>query len=334
MSAPTFHDFDHLLRLLACHATPGDEDEVRELLRWTWQRHGWRVTSHGHYAISARPGALDPARPTLLVTAHMDSPGYSVERQDGDTLHLIHLGGPRFGAAHAELTLKTRGGRHPILATVHGEGRDRTYTATFDGPVQPGDRACHRHGARRVCDTEILSPFLDNRLGCFLLTELLQRLGSPTACPVNVVLAATTSEEMGGYGAAVLARQIAADLVVCLDATYAEPEQQVRLGGGPVLTLSDASVLLGCRVRDRLQDWFARHELPLQQEVYNFSGTDARAFPHQGVPAPVLALLVATTGNHGPVERAHLQDLASTVDALVQLALDRPDLVSDLVSCP
>ena len=106
------------------------------------------------------------------------------------------------------------------------------------------------------------------------------------------------SEEFGGYGAAVLARQVQPDLTVVLDATYTAPSQGVRMGGGPVLTLADASVLISPARRDRLQTCFHDHGLPLQTEVYNVGGTDARAFPLQGLPAPVLPLLIATTGNH------------------------------------
>jgi putative aminopeptidase FrvX len=54
----------------------------------------------------------------------------------------------------------------------------------------------------------------------------------------------------------------------------------------------------------------------LQTEVYNYSGTDARAFPHQGLPAPVYALLLPTRGNHTPTETAHVADLHAWLDLL------------------
>jgi putative aminopeptidase FrvX len=124
-----------------------------------------------------------------------------------------------------------------------------------------------------------------------LLTHLAGAMPNPA---VNVVLAATASEEFGGFGAAVLASRVQADLVICLDATYADKKQGVRLGGGPVLTLSDASVLIGRPVWNVLERLSQAWELPLQTEIYNSSGTDARAFPAQGSLAPVLPLLVAS----------------------------------------
>ena len=69
-----------LYSLLRAHATPGDEDETARLLRETWRAAGLQVHAHGRYAISAthEDAATDP-RPVLLVCAHLDSPGFTVE---------------------------------------------------------------------------------------------------------------------------------------------------------------------------------------------------------------------------------------------------------------
>ena len=92
------------------------------------------------------------------------------------------------------------------------------------------------------------------------------------------------------------------------------------LGGGPVLTLSDRSVLISPARRDALLDRFARAGLPLQTEVYNTSGTDAGAFPRQGIFTPVLPLLIPTTGNHSAAETADLRDAATLLQAIRMLA--------------
>jgi endoglucanase len=118
----------------------------------------------------------------------------------------------------------------------------------------------------------------------------------------------------------VLAQQVRPDLVVVLDTTYASEEQGVVLGGGPVLTLSDASVLLSPALRDRLMALMAREGVQLQTEVYNFSGTDARAFPQQGLACPVLPVLVATRGNHAPRETADLRDMEAWLAAVRAIA--------------
>ena len=134
------------------------------------------------------------------------------------------------------------------------------------------------------------------------------------------MLGATAAEETGGFGARVLAEKVRPDLAVVLDTTYASEEQDVRLGSGPVLTLSDASVLLSPALRDRVLGLMAEARVPLQTEVYNFSGTDARAFPQQGLSCPVLPVLVPTLGNHSPCETADQRDLDAWLAAVRAIA--------------
>jgi putative aminopeptidase FrvX len=80
--------------------------------------------------------------------------------------------------------------------------------------------------------------------------------------------------------------------------------------------VSDASVILSPKERDQLLT--CSH--PLQTEVYNTSGTDARAFPVLGNTMPVLALLLATRGNHSPIESIHKKDLEDWAPTLAEVA--------------
>lgn len=304
---------DDLFDLLRCHSTPGDEDEVARYLLDGWQKAGWQTSVHGRHAISARrPGAAGDG-PTVLVCAHMDSPGYSVEQINQDELVLVRLGGARLGEHPAAGVLKVNGKHHRVALHPLDDDGDRCRTVPVKG-VRHGDRACFRADPAVADGRFLASPFLDNRSGCWALLQLARTLEEKQG--LNVVLGATTCEEIGGFGAPVLARAVQPDAVVCLDATYEDEAQNVRLGGGPVLTLSDASVILGCEPRDRFLAFCKKHSLPVQTEVYNYSGTDARAFPHAGLPVPVYALLLPTRGNHTPLETAHVDDLGTWLDVL------------------
>jgi putative aminopeptidase FrvX len=322
-----------LAALLRCHSTPGDEGEVAAYLAAQWRRCGLEVTNHGRFAVSARAPQTSRSaqRPVLLIGAHMDSPGFTVEEIDRkrNRLKIIRLGHPQPTAATTPALLKTRTATHSVnLRRRHAASKDGedTFWVTGAPPdVALGDRLCYQPSVSVDGNDEITAPFLDNRLGCAILCELAATLRKSKS-PFQVVLGATACEEMGGFGAPVLARAIEPDLVLCLDATYEAPKQEVRVGGGPVLTLSDASVLLSPAVRDQVRDWFRSQGLPLQTEVYNYSGTDARAFPHQGLPCPVLPLLLATRGNHTPRETGSLRDFHSLLTALERFATAPPDL--------
>ena len=331
--------------LLACHATPGDEGDVRDVLERRWRRARWPLRRLGDFAVLATaPRPADPDAPLLLVCAHMDSPGFAVHAvpRANPRRHprfpvwpLTELGGPAFPGATADGRLRCGAGLVPVtLRKIGGIGVDGgeaeetnssiVCSAKADADprmlplVRPGDRVCF--AAPPVAEGDrITAPFLDNRLGCWIVAEL-PRLAARWRARFRIVVAATSAEEFTGHGAAVLAHHLRPDLTIVLDATYANPEQHVAPGGGPVLTLSDRSVLIAPARRDALADAFARAGIPLQTEVYNYSGTDARAFPLQGVFTPVLPLLIATTGNHTPQEGADLRDAVTLLRAIRLLA--------------
>ncbi len=315
---------DLLVELLQAHATPGDEGEVSAILEREWRGAGLTVCRHGKYAVSATAadtGASD--LPVLLVCAHMDSPGFAVDAFTEDGVRLVPLGGALFDGGVANGVLKTSGGHRPIQivciedAEVAGSCR---YLATTDcADVSRGDRACFTSVPTIEDDGRIASAFLDNRLGCWILCEIGARVGR-LASRYRIVLGATACEEIGGFGAPVLAREIQPNAVVCVDATYEDEQQNVLVGSGPVLTLSDASVILSPATRDSFLSMFQSARLPLQTEVYNYSGTDSRAFPHAGLTCPVYALLLPTTGNHSPCEEGNLNDAAALVEGICMLA--------------
>ncbi len=301
---------DILKKLIEAHSTPGDEGEVASILKKCWEENGLQVTKLGKFAIFAEGGNSSLNLPTVLVCAHMDSPGYIVETVGEYKLSLVTLGGTSFEEENAEIVIKTNRGKYNATIT---STEDDCYEATpvFMG-VQPGDRACFAQHIQ-VEDDIIEAPFLDNRLGCFVLSMLAEDQDFMNSEGLRIVLGATASEEVGGFGAPVLANHIKPDYVIVLDATYASEKQGITLGGGPVLTLSDNSVLLSPKERDNFSELFTSAGIPYQFEVYNYSGTDARAFPAAGLSAPVNALLIPSENNHHKNEKAALIDIKNTI---------------------
>ncbi|MCL1887457.1 MAG: M28 family peptidase [Kiritimatiellaeota bacterium] len=297
-----------LEKLLSAHATPGDETAVADILLAAWRDAGLATRRLGAHAILADT-APRSRKPPLLITAHMDSCGFAVDRVD--TLGLVPLGHPDTAKASISVILKTRAGlfRGTLRRKLRADKTPDFWFHPADGErpeAAHGDRVAFAPSFARDGNM-ISSPFLDNRMGCWLLARLAPLL-KKWKLPRRVILGATGSEEMCGFGASVLARETKPAAAVVLDTTYVNPAQNVRLGNGPVLTLSDKSILLSLDLRDRLLAVFRDAGQPLQTEVYNFSGTDARAFPLAGLSGPVVPLLVPTTGNHSPRETADLRD--------------------------
>lgn len=304
----------------ALHSTPGDEGEVFTELLQRWQRQGLDTQQIGHYAVVAQSGERKKAD-TVLLLAHADSPGFIVQAVHSPTsLDVLVLGG--IHPTHdADLILKTADGKFPARLHAPDETLGWTRTmplkVTLPAPlpsVQKGDRLCwapHWEHSQNALKT----PFLDNRIGCALIADWFETC-SQYFPNMNVVLAASAMEEVNGFGANVLAKHVQADLVLVLDITYTDEKQNIALGQGPVITLSDASVLLSPACRDRI----LAAPVALQTEVYNYSGTDARAFPAQGFKTPAIPVLIPTEGNHSPEETLHPADLNAWPQALEAVA--------------
>ncbi len=322
-----------LSRLIAAHSTPGDESQVAAILAEEWRQNGWQITKHGSYALSASRRSLFARRqPRMLICAHMDSPGFIVispawsfdEKSSAAAVQIVTLGQPAMDESSCAGRLKCRNGI--FTGTIRrtedgGDGElylfETTTSEARKADLCIGDRVCFK--ARFTSDNNIISaPFLDNRLGCWMLAEM-AALPPGWNRRYEVILGATGSEEMTGHGAQVLAAQLQTDLIVVLDATYVTETQGVKLGGGAVVTLSDKAVLLAPAMRDRISRIMQQAEVPIQFEAYNFSGTDARAWPSQGSPAPVIALLMPTCGNHTPCEQADTADLINWQRAVLSL---------------
>jgi putative aminopeptidase FrvX len=322
-----------LSRLIAAHSTPGDESQVAAILTDAWRQNGWQITKYGSYAISAsRRSLFERRRPRMLICAHMDSPGFIVvspawsfdEKSSTATVRIVTLGQPAMEMSSCAGRIKCRNGF--FKGTIQraedgGNGElylfETTISEARKADLCTGDRVCFQ--PRFTNENGIVSaPFLDNRLGCWMLAEL-AALPPGWNRRYEVVLGATGSEEMTGHGAQILAAQLQADLIVVLDATYVTETQGVKLGGGAVVTLSDKAVLLAPAMRDRISHIMQQAEVPIQFEAYNYSGTDARAWPSQGSPATVIALLIPTNGNHTPCEQANVADLINWQRAVLSL---------------
>lgn len=295
-----------LRQFCSLHSTPGDEGGVFALLLETWKRQGLDVRKFGNYAVTAMSGERKKSD-TILLVAHADSPGFTVCGILSPTeISVLTLGGTAARAASVILKTSTEVVEGVLEEPPEEWRRSEPLRVTLSKPctsVQKGDRLCwafHWEQEKgRVC-----SPFLDNRIACALVAEWYDAHQALLA-DYNVIVAATAMEEVNGFGASVLARQVGADAVIALDVTYEAVEQEVFIGQGPVITLSDASVILSPAQRDRILTC----GVPLQTEVYNYSGTDAKAFPTQGLPVPVCAVLLATAGNHSPREEIAISDL-------------------------
>jgi tetrahedral aminopeptidase len=320
---------DPLLKsLLEAPSPPGNEHPTRDILvealapygtihktRWT----GFYMSLKGNKT----------GQPDVVITAHMDSPGFTVrDVNDNGTLDIIHLGGINPSVVNPRLiTLRTSKKNYSGVLQLIGEaqGKLSSYMGFFgfkskkiavQKGVQKGDAIAWRPQVIELEGNYLTSSHPDNRVGCFLLVEVAKALSKQKKkLGVNVHFAATGCEEVGGRGARIMGQMIEPELAICFDTTY--EEGSVKMGAGSTLTMSDASVILPMNVRDKIEKIAKKEKIPIQWEVYNYAGTDAEGFRDVGQGCLTICPLVPSLYNHTPHEIVSLDD----VEACKRLAI-------------
>ncbi len=190
--------------------------------------------------------------------------------------------------------------------------------------VRVGHPAVYVDAAIPFGKNRIVGRALDNRMGGFIIAEVIAKLSRAKKKPRATVIAVNAvQEEIGGHGAKMVAHRIAPDVCVVLDVTHAtdtpgiEHSQhgEVVLGGGPSVTHGTCNHPL---VVERILKCADKLGIPIQHESSSrYSGTDTDVIftSRDGIPCGLVSLPLRYM--HSIVEMADLKDVQQVIDLLV-----------------
>jgi endoglucanase len=189
--------------------------------------------------------------------------------------------------------------------------------------LRVGHPAIYQDGPMELANKRLIGRALDNRIGSYMIAQVMKRLASIKKKPAfTVVCLNAVQEEIGGNGAMMATYRLKPDLCVCLDVTHAtdtpgiDPIKfgSVKLGRGPTLSHGTAN---HPHVVQRLIDCAAKGKVPIQHEASSrFTGTDTDKIFHsrEGIPSALVSLPLRCM--HSVVETAHLDDIKNTIELL------------------
>ena len=184
--------------------------------------------------------------------------------------------------------------------------------------VKRGDYVAFDTEPLHLGDNAFSGKALDDRVGCYILAELLKE-----DLPISVWGVFTVQEEIGLRGAGPAAYKIKPSLALILETTtaadvveYEEHFHATSLGKGPVLTLMDASFVAHKKVLDFLISVAETNKIPYQFRRFTQAGTDAGkiSLTAEGVPAGVISTPCRYL--HSPVSLINLEDLSKGQELL------------------
>ena len=161
------------------------------------------------------------------------------------------------------------------------------------------------------------APYLDDRLGVYVLLEAL-REASQTNAEIHAVI--SVQEEVGARGAQTSAYGIDPDLGIALDVTLAtdtpgaDPTQMVTdLNKGVAITVMDGYSISDTRLVDRFTSIAEKNDIAYQLEMVPKGGTDAGPIQMARAGVPVITISMPTRNVHTANEMASIKETDEAV---------------------
>lgn len=334
-----------LKRLVACRATSGFEQDGQRLMAAYLREAGVDSAFDVHGNLHA---VLNESAPTkVMLEAHCDEIGFLVSYiDDRGGLYLIANGGVTVPTVLGERVV-IQGKKGPVNGVfgvrpphlMSSAEKDRVApTDLASVPVDIGASSKEEAerlvalGAPAVIDTgwrelagsRVSCRGFDNRIGAFIVTEVMRRLASEPLAPLNVALhlVGSVQEELGLIGGQNASRLVRPDIGICVDvgfATDVNPEDRrkmgdVRLGGGPVI---GTGPLYNPKLRSLLLEAARCEEIPTQLQVRSrASGNNAYSMRMAGGNTAVVLISVPLRYMHSPVETLDMEDVEKIIRLL------------------
>lgn len=199
--------------------------------------------------------------------------------------------------------------------------------------LRVGHPAVYSDSAEEFGNGRIVGRALDNRLGGFIIAQVLARLAKKK--PKSTVIAVNAvQEEIGGHGAKMVAHRLSPDVAIVLDVTHATDTPgiehaihgEVKLGGGPTITHGTCN---HPKVMRRIMDVAEKRDIPLQHESSSrYSGTDTDVIFNvkDGIPSGLISFPLRYM--HSVVEMCDLADVEKTIElvaAFVESVSEKDD---------
>ena len=264
----------------------------------------------------------------IVLAAHMDEIGVMVSHVDKEGyLRFTHIGGV-YPLHCIGSRVRFADGTHGVIYLEHREDTspspkltqlyiDVGATNKDDVPVSVGAPAVFvrplvQQGER------LISKALDDRIGCYILIELLQQVQDS---PHDLYFLFSTQEEVGLRGARTAAFNINPDMAIAVDVTITGDTPKalpmaVTLGDGPAIKVQDTGMIAHPKVRQLLVDAARKAKVPYQLEVLRGGTTDAAAMQLTRAGIPSGALSIPCRYIHSPSEMVDSEDVANAIKLL------------------
>jgi endoglucanase len=339
---------EFLFRLLNTPSPTGFESEGQKV----WMNYVGQFAdslNNDSYGNAWATLAGDESSPRIMLEAHADEIGFMIQNiTDDGFLYVTRIGGSDRATARGK-RVQILGDRDPVLGVIgniaiHLRDKEtdkipevhelyldigaKSKTEVEERGVRVGHPAVYTDTAEELVPGRIVARAIDNRIGGFILSQVLMNLSTQNPRPAATILAVNAvQEEIGGSGVKMISYRLEPNVAIVLDVTHATDSPGIdrnkhgstKLGAGPAVTHGTANHPL---VVNRLISIAKKLSISLQHEASSrTTGTDTdHVYPMKGgVPSALLS--VPLRYMHSTVEMIDFSDVEQCILLLTDFVL-------------
>ncbi|WP_314062138.1 M42 family metallopeptidase [uncultured Vagococcus sp.] len=332
-----------LIDLMKADAIAGREQEVRRVIIDYLTPFDIKLErdGYGNQYASLTNGSQ---KPKLMIIAHMDEVGFMVKHITADGfIYTQPFGGWNSQVVLGQrvtVTSRQKGSKYRgVFGTTAKKGQNPQEPVTLGEMyvdigaknqsevealgIQVGDMITPSGEIEELPNNLILGKALDDRSGCVILLEVLNRLSKEAHLNVEVVGVFSAQEEVGTRGSFVAAAKInpyealILDVATAKDTPGADQYQNRCLGHGPGIVWFDKTAVSDVKLSDRVIAIAKKEGIPFQHDVFAGGGTDAGSVQLAGGGVPTVGLSLGVRYCHSGSSIASLVDMEASVNLIV-----------------
>jgi len=332
-----------LIKLMEARGVSGEEDHVRRIIIEEIEKYvdDYKVDTAGNLIAHLKGDS-----PRVMLAAHMDEIGLMVSNVESDGKIKFSLIGSieNISIIGERVQISTKNGIIQGVITTNeiSDGKPEMKVPKIEDMYV--DTGLSKEELKKIgvkigsyltlvqdnvvlgSDKIICGKAIDDRIGCYILIELIKRCSKISKNEIYFVF--TVQEEIGIYGAKTSTYTIAPMWAIAVDTTSADDSNRDnatrKLGEGPCVTIKDAELLGNRCINGWIEGIAKKLDVPIQYDVSDVGTTDALtiSLSRGGVPSTVVGIPVRNV--HSTYGIVNADDIDSSIKILSALLKNPP----------
>lgn len=281
----------------------------------------------------------------VLLSAHIDEIGFQVSGVCSDGLLRIRkIGGVNTASLNGHaVVVKAKDGpvAGALVCKANGDNNvipgideffidiDATSREEAERMVEMGDYVTFAPSVAITNDV-ITSKSIDNRIGVYIISEVFEHLSGKLKS-IQLIAAATTQEEIGLKGMALIARETAPDICLNVDVTDAlqigKDELPAINKGVVVYKNADSNPLITKKLIESAERQDISHQVALGRNITG--GTDASRIQLFSARTAVAELAIPCKYMHSQHEKCGVKDVLASINLISTFIFEMDKILSN-----